>query len=91
MNYIFLFIILVLPEISIAQSQFGLGEELTFKNNEIMPSLFFSHEYKNYTLQAPFFNIVGEKIIGKAINCHLISKEGVRFINGVPMALKMMV
>jgi hypothetical protein len=40
--------------------------------------------------QAPFFNIVGEKIIGEAINCHLISKEGVRFINRVPMALKMM-
>ena len=40
--------------------------------------------------EAPFFNIVGEKIIKKAINCKLLPKEGVRFINGVPMALKMM-
>ena len=40
---------------------------------------------------ASFFNIVGEKIIGQAINCQLLPKEGVRFINGVPMALKMMV
>jgi len=39
---------------------------------------------------ASFFNIVGEKIIGEAINCNIIPKEGVRFINGVPMALKMM-
>jgi hypothetical protein len=40
---------------------------------------------------ASFFNIVGEKIIEQAINCQLLPKEGVRFINGVPMALKMMV
>lgn len=39
---------------------------------------------------APLFNIVGEKIINKAINCNLLTKEGVRFINGIPMALKMM-
>ncbi|MFX1376501.1 MAG: DUF424 domain-containing protein [Promethearchaeota archaeon] len=39
---------------------------------------------------ASFFNIVGEKIIEKAINCNLLSKDGVRFINGIPMALKMM-
>jgi hypothetical protein len=34
------------------------------------------------------FNIVGDCIINKAIHCKLLSKEGVRFINGVPMALK---
>jgi len=39
---------------------------------------------------ASFFNIVGEKIINKAIDCNILPKEGVRFINGVPMALKMM-
>jgi len=39
---------------------------------------------------ASFFNIIGEKIIKKAIDCNLLLKEGVRFINGVPMALKMM-
>jgi len=40
--------------------------------------------------QASFFNIVGENIIEEAIRNKLLSKEGVRFINGVPMALKMM-
>ncbi|MFX1380049.1 MAG: DUF424 domain-containing protein [Promethearchaeota archaeon] len=40
--------------------------------------------------QAAYFNIVGENIINKAIACKLISLEGVRSINGVPMALKMM-
>ena len=40
--------------------------------------------------EASYFNIVGEKIIKKAIECTLLTKEGVRFINGVPMALKMM-
>ncbi len=40
--------------------------------------------------QASFFNIVGERIIKKAIECKILSKEGVRLINGVPMALKMM-
>jgi hypothetical protein len=39
---------------------------------------------------ATCFNIVGERIINKAIDCKLISLEGVRSINGVPMALKMM-
>jgi len=39
---------------------------------------------------ASFFNIVGEKIIEKAIDCKLLPREGVRFINGVPMAIKMM-
>ncbi|MCK4369579.1 MAG: DUF424 family protein [Candidatus Lokiarchaeota archaeon] len=39
---------------------------------------------------ASFFNIVGEKIINEAINCKLLIKEGIRFINGIPMALKMM-
>ena len=41
--------------------------------------------------RASFFNIVGEKIIEKVIDCKLLPKEGVRFINGIPMALKMMV
>ena len=40
---------------------------------------------------ASFFNIVGEKIIEKAIECNLFSREGIRFINGVPMAIKMMI
>jgi hypothetical protein len=40
--------------------------------------------------EASFFNIVGEKIIKKVIDCNLISLEGVRYINEVPMALKMM-
>jgi hypothetical protein len=39
---------------------------------------------------ASFFNIVGEKIIERAIECKLLPREGVRFINGVPMAIKMM-
>ena len=37
-----------------------------------------------------FFNIVGEKIISHAIEHKIISKDGVREINGVPMAMKMM-
>ena len=40
--------------------------------------------------QASYFNIVGEKIINRCITSQLLTKEGVRFINGVPMALKMM-
>ena len=38
----------------------------------------------------PFFNIVGENVIKKAIDTKLLSREGVRSINGVPMAIKMM-
>ncbi len=40
--------------------------------------------------KAECFNIVGETIIKKAIEDKLLPKEGVRYINGVPMALKMM-
>ena len=40
---------------------------------------------------ASFFNIVGKKIIEKAIDCKLLPREGIRFINGVPMAIKMMI
>jgi len=40
--------------------------------------------------EATCFNIVGEKIIKKAVECKLLPKEGVRYINGVPIALKMM-
>ncbi|MFX0057275.1 MAG: DUF424 family protein [Candidatus Hodarchaeota archaeon] len=36
------------------------------------------------------FNLVGENIIKMAIESKLLPKEGVRSINGVPMALKMM-
>ena len=36
------------------------------------------------------FNIVGEKIVEKAINCKILLKEGIRIIDGVPIALKMM-
>ncbi len=38
---------------------------------------------------ACFFNIVGENIITKAIKHKIVSKEGIRYISGVPMALKM--
>jgi len=40
--------------------------------------------------KTPFFNIVGEKIIEKAIDCNLLSRDSVKLINGVPMAIKMM-
>ncbi|TFG19899.1 MAG: DUF424 family protein [Promethearchaeota archaeon] len=40
--------------------------------------------------EANYFNIVGEKIIEKAIDCKILPKEGIRIINGIPMALKMM-
>jgi len=40
--------------------------------------------------QASSFNIVGERIIEKAIDCKILSKDGVRLISGVPMAIKMM-
>lgn len=40
--------------------------------------------------QASYFNIVGENIVNKAVDCNILPKEGVRSINGVPMAMKMM-
>lgn len=40
--------------------------------------------------EASYFNIVGENIISKVIDYNILPKEGVRSINGVPMALKMM-
>jgi hypothetical protein len=40
--------------------------------------------------EATCFNIVGEKIIKKVVERGILPKEGVRYINGVPMALKMM-
>jgi hypothetical protein len=40
---------------------------------------------------ATCFNIVGENIIKKVLENGFLPQEGVRFINGVPMALKMMV
>ncbi len=40
--------------------------------------------------EASYFNIVGENIINKAIDLQLLPKEGVRKINNIPMAIKMM-
>ncbi|MFX1337592.1 MAG: DUF424 domain-containing protein [Promethearchaeota archaeon] len=40
--------------------------------------------------QASYFNIVGEHIVKEAVNCKILPIEGVRSINGVPMAMKMM-
>ena len=39
---------------------------------------------------ASYFNIVGDNIISRAIDHKIVPKEGVRSINGVPMAMKMM-
>ena len=39
---------------------------------------------------APYFNIIGKNIIDKAIDNKILPKEGIRAINGVPMAMKMM-
>ena len=41
-------------------------------------------------MNAPYFNIVGKNIIEKAISHNILPKEGVRTINDVPMAMKMM-
>ena len=40
--------------------------------------------------QASYFNIVGENIVNEAVSCKILPIEGVRSINGVPMAMKMM-
>ncbi len=40
--------------------------------------------------QASYFNIVGENITSKAIALQLLPKEGIRKINNIPMAMKMM-
>jgi len=39
---------------------------------------------------ASYFNIVGENIINKAIDLQLLPKDGVRKINNIPIAIKMM-
>lgn len=44
----------------------------------------------NILRQASCFNIVGDVIINKAIESQVLPKEGVRKINGIPMAMKMM-
>lgn len=44
----------------------------------------------NILREASHFNIVGENIINEVVNCKILPKEGVRSINGVPMAMKMM-
>lgn len=41
-------------------------------------------------MNASYFNIVGENIIEKAISHNILPKEGIRVINGIPMAMKMM-
>jgi hypothetical protein len=38
---------------------------------------------------ASYFNIVGQSIVNKAINCKILPEEGVRHIDGIPMAMKM--
>ncbi len=40
--------------------------------------------------EASYFNIIGENIINIAIAQKLLPKEGVRKINNIPMAMKMM-
>jgi len=44
----------------------------------------------NILKQASYFNIVGNGIINKAIDSQILPKEGIRKINGIPMAMKMM-
>ena len=40
--------------------------------------------------EASYFNIVGENITNMAIALQLLPKDGVRKINNIPMAMKMM-
>jgi len=40
--------------------------------------------------EASYYNIVGENITNKAINLKLLAKDGVKKINNIPMAIKMM-
>jgi len=40
--------------------------------------------------KASHFNIVGENITNEAIALKILSKEGVKKINNIPMAIKMM-
>ncbi|NVM45676.1 MAG: DUF424 family protein [Candidatus Lokiarchaeota archaeon] len=40
--------------------------------------------------EASYFNIVGKNITNKAIALQLLPKDGVRKINRIPMAMKMM-
>ncbi|MBY8980822.1 MAG: DUF424 family protein [Candidatus Lokiarchaeota archaeon] len=40
--------------------------------------------------EASYFNIVGENITNMAIAQKLLPKEGIRKINNIPMAMKMM-
>jgi len=44
----------------------------------------------NILKQAAYFNIIGDVIINKAIESQVLPKEGIRKINGIPMAMKMM-
>jgi hypothetical protein len=38
---------------------------------------------------ASYFNVVGENIVKTIIENKILPKEGTRYINGIPMALKM--
>jgi len=40
--------------------------------------------------EASYFNIVGDNITNMAITQKIVTKEGVRKINNIPMAMKMM-
>ena len=40
--------------------------------------------------EASYFNIIGDNITNMAITQKIIAKEGVRKINNIPMAMKMM-
>ncbi len=40
--------------------------------------------------KASYFNIVGENITNKAIALKILSKQGIKKINSIPMAIKMM-
>ncbi len=48
-------------------------------------------EAMNILKETSNFNIVGENVVNKAIACNILSKEGVRTIDGVPMAMKMII
>lgn len=39
--------------------------------------------------EASNFNIVGKNIVNTAVDCKILSKEGIRLINGIPIGLKM--
>lgn len=64
--------------------------KITISNQFFGGSLISIKEAIQILREASYFNIVGENIINEVINCKILPKEGVRSINGVPMAMKMM-